>query len=364
MNPKSDIAVIGAGCVGLATADALLERGESVAVYETGIPGQQQSGGEGRVFRHGHDDPRLIALAVESRERWRELESRFGEELVSPHGTVAVGESAFERLPKLEEAGAQARRIGADEVAERQPLLAPFDGEAVLDEAGGSIRTSAAIRLWSERVGDGLVQAEVIALRQDGDSVEIRLGGGDAFVHTRAVICAGRGTVALARGAGIEVPLNLSCHLRATFEVAGDPPERVSSFLDGDGRWGETGVYATAFPGNGQYSIGLAETMDVREDGSVIDPAQFAELDERVRAYVEKAMPGLRPEPVGQVHCWATDLPWNEDAIGVWEHEGILAIGGHNLWKMAPALGEALAEAATGGGVREELRPESRLGEG
>jgi sarcosine oxidase len=300
---------------------------------------------------------------MESRELWRGLESRFGEELISPHGTVAVGETALERLPKLEAAGAAARRIGADEIAERQPLLADFDGEAVLDEAGGSIRTTAAIRLWRERVGDALVPGEVIAVHPDGEGVEVHLGGGDVFNHSRAVICAGRGTVALARGAGIEVPLNLACHLRATFEVSGDPPESVSSFLDGDGRWGETGVYATAYPGNRLYSIGLAETMEVREDGSVIDPTQFAELDRRVRAYARKAMPRLDPDPVEQVHCWATDLPWNEDAIGIWESDGVFAIGGHNLWKMAPVLGQALADAATGGGIREELRPESRVGE-
>ena len=38
--------------------------------------------------------------------------------------------------------------------------------------------------------------------------------------------------------------------------------------------------------------------------------------------------------------------------------------GGHNLWKMAPVLGEALAEAAVGDGVREEMRVEARLGDG
>jgi sarcosine oxidase len=40
----SDVAVVGAGIVGLATADAVRRRGASVHVYERGTPGGGQSG--------------------------------------------------------------------------------------------------------------------------------------------------------------------------------------------------------------------------------------------------------------------------------------------------------------------------------
>jgi glycine/D-amino acid oxidase-like deaminating enzyme len=42
---------------------ALAERGASVTVYERGVPGNGQSGGESHIFRHAHDDPRLVAFA-------------------------------------------------------------------------------------------------------------------------------------------------------------------------------------------------------------------------------------------------------------------------------------------------------------
>jgi hypothetical protein len=33
-----------------------------VAVYERGVPGGSQSGGESRMFRHAHDDRRLVVF--------------------------------------------------------------------------------------------------------------------------------------------------------------------------------------------------------------------------------------------------------------------------------------------------------------
>ena len=107
------VAVVGAGIVGLATAYELLERGANVTVYERGAPGAGQSGGESRIFRHAHDDPRLVALAVEARARWRAWEQRFGVELLAPVGSVAVGPAVERRLPLLRDAGVRARMVDA-----------------------------------------------------------------------------------------------------------------------------------------------------------------------------------------------------------------------------------------------------------
>ena len=363
MDTPTEIAVIGAGIVGLSTAYAALQQKVPVTVYDASPPGSGQSAGQSRVFRHAHDDPRLVAMAAKSRVIWREWEADFGAQLVSDDGAIALGPGVQHRLDVL--AGfphLRVRRIDAAEIADRMPLLAAYGGEAMLDEAGGSIRTRAAIGALADRLRDSIVTDHVISLRPTPHgSVELRTGTG-CREHGRVLVCAGRGTAALARGAGVSIPVRHAAHARVTFAVTGRPPTRVATLQDSSGVFGETGVYAAGYPGNNHYAVGLSETVHVDEDGSLADPAQLASLADRAAAYVAAALPGLDPTPVGYVHCWVTELPWSEDAVGVWEADCASFVAGHNLFKQAPALGRALVRNVVEDRTAEDLTPDARLG--
>lgn len=186
----ADVAVVGAGIVGLCTAFALTELGASVKVYERGVPGQAQSGGESRIFRHAHDDRRLVELAVQARAIWREYEERFGTELLSRDGVVALGPAGQRRLETMRSAGVRAHLIDGDELAERLPLIAAWPEAAVLDEDGGAIRTRASIDGLTAALGERIVFDEVLAVRSaNAGTAEVRAGGARSE-HGRVVVCA------------------------------------------------------------------------------------------------------------------------------------------------------------------------------
>ncbi len=361
MSADADVGVVGAGIVGLSTAFALTDQGATVTVYERGVPGNGQSGGDSRIFRHAHDDRRLVEFACEARRGWREWEERFGRELLSRDGVLALGPAALRRLEAMLGAGVRAGQIDHAELAEHLPMLAEPDTRVVFDEDGGVIRARASIEALIAALRERLVFDEVLSIRPTpAGTVEVRAGGTTAE-HGCVVVCAGRGTAALARGAGLPLPMRQAAHVRLTFAVRGDPPPRAACLLDSSRAFGEVGAYGDPLPGNVAYAVGLDDTP-LHDDGSVIDAGGLAALAERTTAYVERALPGLDPQPIDVRHCWVTELPWSPDAFAVWEVGGLLLLAGHNLFKHAPALGRELARAALGEGLAPSLHPEAKLG--
>jgi sarcosine oxidase len=360
---SADVGVIGAGIVGLATARALRQRGATVTIYERGVAGAGQSGGESRVFRHAHDDPRLVVAARDSRAIWDEWADELGIETVSSDGALTIGPDVDAKLALLRDVdGIGAHEVDPSDLAELLPLLGPFDGPAFLDPRGGSIRTTATIEVLVAELATNLVHDEVLQVRQtSAGRTEVRTGG-RTVQHDHVVVCAGRGTPAIARSVGLELPVKQSTHVRCTFEPADRPPPRAACLQDSSGVFGETGIYAASGPDRATYAVGLSDTAGVRDDGTIIDATALADLADRAAKYVSRALPGLSAVPIGVRHCWVTELPWSSDGVAAWSRPGLTLVAGHNLFKLAPWLGGLLAASALGDGLDDRLRPESRLG--
>ena len=329
----TEVAVVGAGITGLSTAYALQRRGVEFVCFEAAAPGSGQSAGRTRVFRHGHDDERLVRLAVRARVEWERLEDEFGARLLGREGVLVCGPNVAERAAAFEAAGVPARLVGREEQSAALPVLRPPEDEALLDELGGSIDVRAAIDGLAGGIGERLVQARVFEVRERDSGVELHTSEG-VWVAERAVLCPGAQLHELTAGLGLEIPLTIDLHTRAAFPVR-EPGPPLACLQDRSNVHGEI-VYAAPMPDGRQYAIGLGG-----EEEPPVDEALA-----RLTAYVERAMPGLEPDPASVRLCQTSILPWSPDAFAVWRTGSIDVLAGANLFKFGPLLGELLADGA------------------
>lgn len=333
---STEVAVVGAGITGLSTAYALKRRGVECVCFEAGAPGSGQSAGRTRVFRHGHGDERLVGLAVRARAEWERLEGELGARLLGREGVLLCGPNVAERAAAFEEVGVPARHVGRDGQAEVLPVLAPPEDDALLDELGGAIDVRAAIDGLAGAVTDQLFQARVFGVRERGSGVELDTSEG-IWSAERAVLCPGAQLHELTAGLGLEIPLSVQVHTRASFPVR-EPGPRLACLLDRSGAHGEV-VYAAPMPDDREYAIGLG--------GEEEPPVEEALT--RLKRYVGRAMPGLESEPASVRLCQTSTLPWGADAFAVWETGRVAVLAGANLFKFGPLLGELLADGEVDG---------------
>ncbi len=339
MQGRTEVAVVGAGIVGLAAADALARGGADVRCFERSEPGCGQSAGSTRVFRHIHDRADLVELVVRARRGWDEWGERVGQPLVGDEGVLFASPDAEEMAVLLADAGVGHRLVDEKEQRRLLPILEPPGGAALYDIRGGAIRVRETVAALVAGLGERLVREEVIAVDRDG-LVETASG---SMRFDRVLVCAGARTPELAAPLGVELPLEIRDHTRATFKARSEH-ERLACWMDRTNAYGAS-VYSGPVAALDGFAVGLA-TEDSDPAGSVA----------RVRAYVERALPGVHPEPIETITRPLTILPWHPDAFAVWEADAALVFAGHNLFKFAPVLGELLADACRGR-VAPELRP-------
>lgn len=349
--------------VGLATAWALERLGYACLVFEQGAPGGGQSAGESRIFRHAHDDPRQFELAVLSRRGWREWEQEFGVRLITDDGAMVIGDEGVARLSRYaDDPDSEVRELSRIEVREALPILADFDGPALIDDAAGAIRSGLTIANLIAAAGLNLVPEKVESVTpREGGGVNVLSNFGPR-VFDAAVVAAGTGTARLAGSAGIEIPSSPQAHMRLTLPLSSRSPlpARLACLQDSSGAFGEAAAYGSPVDGNAGYAVGLALSAEIDPAG---DSGQLGELTRRTSAYVERAMPGLEMSGAVSFQRWITELPWASDGLAIWQAGDAYFIAGHNLFKLAPALGTVLAGSVDAGSVEAGFRPEDRLGE-
>jgi sarcosine oxidase len=309
-----DVVVVGAGISGLAAAFELRRHGANVLVLEAEGVGAGQSAGLARIFRIAHTDPRLCALALEARERWRGWEQDLGAgRLLGEEGLVVASGGAH--ATAMAAAGAPFEPLIRDEIRARLPLLAadhPWES-GIWDPLAGSLRIRRALTALAARTT--IRRARVDAIEGDG---RVRIGE-EVIAADAVLVCAGLGTDALVAPLGLDFELRTEPHVRVTY----DAPEATSACVIAPE------LYGLPVGSTGRYAIGMHELGD--------RPAMFEGL-----------------EALDELECVSLYAPWLDahgDGFIALQAGRVTAFNGSNVMKFGPVLGDRLARSVLTGEV-------------
>lgn len=354
---RFDVAVVGAGLMGAATAWAAARRGLSVLVLEQFAVGHRNgsSHGSARIVRRGYGDALYTSLGGRAFELWSSLESSSGASVLRMLGGLDFGadRSVGSVAAGLAASGVPHEVLSASDASSRWPGMV-FDGPVVFHPQAGTVDPDAAVAAFLTEAtrGGAVVQAssEVLAARPTDSGVTLELASGP--VHARqAVVAAGAWVGPLLSGL-VDLP-----PLRVTQQQVFHFPRRdVSlapwpSVIHQDVAAGVHGIYHLAGGRDGgagddrkigEHELGTDTTA--RSRSGVVDDASR----ERVVEYVTCWLPGLDPTPRGESTCLYTSTP-SEDFV--LDRVGPLVVAspcsGHGA-KFAPLIGELAVALVTG----------------
>jgi glycine/D-amino acid oxidase-like deaminating enzyme len=354
------VVIVGGGVTGTSLAFHLAGLGvRDVLLLERNA---LASGGTGRsvgIVRQLYPTPETTRMVVRSLDVFR----RFGEAVGGESGYVAcgclIGVSAAMR-PALEASVARQRTLGVKaevldpaDVARVEPRIDPAGLGAVLWEPDSGYGDPTSVTLGfaeaARRRGVKIEQGVgVTAVRRRGDRVTgVTTTGGESIEAPVVVNCAGLWSPAVARLAGVELPIVVGRH--PVFVVERDtgfgPPHRV--YLDLAG-----GAYARPETGD----LTLTGSLLDDEANHPMDPERLgAEVGhdeaEEALARTARAMPRMIDARYRRGWSGAFDITpdWmpilDETPLGgFWVAAGM---SGHGF-KLSPAVGEMMAALITG----------------
>lgn len=363
MPKRVDVAVIGAGVVGLSIGWRLAARGLSVAVFDAGTAGcgtsLAASGMLAAAAEHEPGGDALLALGLESQGLWPDfrdaLEAASGQSIdYRRDGTivVAVGRDETERLRARHDlqrrAGLPTRWLTSSEVRGLEPGLKPAVTGGIFcpdDHQVDPPRVIEALRRALLAAGGLLFEGAPV----DGlDRVAGRVAG--VHVGTQVVTC---GTVVLATGAlagasphllpDLSLPVRplkgQSLALRPRGAAAGASP--LDHVL-----W--TGEIHLAPKSCGRLILG-ATVEEAGFDAAITAGGVLALLDA-----ARRVLPGIEEMAVEDI--WTGFRPTGEDdapILGILRPGLLAAVGHHrNGYLLAPVTAAAIEALVTTGEVR------------
>lgn len=357
--PKTHIAVIGAGAFGGWTSLYLLRRGAHVTLLDAWGPGNSRasSGGETRVIRgtYGPNQP-YTKMAARATQLWKQNQQRWNLKLLHPIGVlwmVAAGDDQFERgsLAPLRDAGIPYQELSPQELSRRWPQI---NLEAVhwgIYEPEGGYLTA---RIACQAVLDGFLaeggeykQLAVLPRNLEESKWDgLSLSDGSKLSADQYVFACGPWL-------GKLFPETIGQRIRPTRQEVFffGPPAGDDRFTDAKFPvWADhRDKFMYGIPGNQGRGFKIADdTRGPEFDPTSGERAVTAEGLRSARDYIAFRFPALKDAPLLESRvCQYENSPDNNFIVDRHpRHDNVWLLGGGSGhgFKHGPALGEMVAE--------------------
>jgi sarcosine oxidase len=352
-----DVAVVGGGLMGSATALALSRRGLSTVLLEQHQPGHRLGASHGavRIFRLSYPAVDYVRLSQRALGCWGRLEDEAGEQLLITTGGVDAGPVTYDCAAALGEAGVRYEWLTAAAAAERFPAIDFVGLDRVLLQPDGGVvladRTLAAQYRLARAAGVDLrTNSRVRDVQKKSSGLTIVTDGGEIAAGI-VVLTPGPWAGTLATSAlGRALPIRSTLQVVVHFAPAATDDDHLVAPMPTFVEWVEPTRARYAVP-----PVGVAPgvKMGEHDPGPEVDPSNgpFGVDEARVRPVIEFArrrVPGVSADPIATETCLYS-LTVDEDFI--LDRIGDVVIGagfsGHGF-KFGPLIGEVLADLATG----------------
>jgi sarcosine oxidase len=356
---STDVVCIGAGGVGSAALWQLAQRGVKAVGIDRFPPAHDRGSSHGRtrVIRLAYfEHPDYVPLLRRSYELWRELEAASGADLYQETGLLEVGPPDGEIVGGVRRAAIEHGLPISNLTAEEIPALYPgfavdADMEGVFEERAGILQVEKAIAAQLH-----LAQTKGIELRTgitvnswraDGEGVVVDTNEGP-IAADRLIITAGAWAPDLLGDLGIPLQIRRKSLFWFPAEPEYGPDSGCPLFF-----YDTPGGRFYGFPAEADLGLKVANHSggQIIDDPLQVDRSLRLDDQREVAEFLQRYLPGVHAtQPTDHAVCMYTDTP---DGHFVVDHHRehsqvsfVAGLSGHGF-KMAPALGEVLADYAT-----------------
>jgi len=323
-----DVVVIGGGIIGTSVAYELAKQGVTVALFEKGVIGGEQSGRNWGWVRQQNRDLYELPLAMRSLQRWEELGGEIGLDLGFRRSGILYGSQNEADVARWEKWGKQAKQLGfvshllspkeaherlGDQARWVGGIWSPTDGRAEPSLA------APAIAVGAQKLGASLHQRcavrglDISAGRVSGVWTERGL-----VRASQVICCGGAWSSRFCKQYGIDLP---SANILGTAFKTTAAPEVIQGCLSMPElciRRRLDGSYTVAIPGRGQldlapqniryaakfypmYRSKIAKKLKLRLNGSFFNGPEAAGSWSNDAVSPFEKIRVLDPKPDGQI---------------------------------------------------------------